>query len=133
MACWYKGGTSCRNKTGGISNWEPVLVYGEAKLDTDYFYSAVQKARMNEYKRVTLIHPCPKPKWFYEQILKYIHPYPKTILDCFLGSGTVAEIASQYNITWLGFEINDAYKVDIDKRIELGRKEFLSPKQRRVI
>jgi DNA modification methylase len=122
IGCWYKGGTMGRNLTGGISNWEPVLFYGELTMDVDYIYESVQKARMNEYKKTNLIHPCPKPTGFYKKILKYIKPKPKSIFDPFLGSGTVAQVSEELGLFYRGFEINEQYILDIEKRIHIGEK-----------
>jgi len=40
----------------------------------------------------------------------------ESIIDCFSGSGSYIKAADLLGIKWLGYEINEKYKVDIDKR-----------------
>jgi modification methylase len=66
------------------------------------------------------VHPTPRPI----EVLKYLLEglQPKSVIDPFLGSGTTAQVAEELGIKWQGLEINEKYKVDIEKRIGLGKE-----------
>lgn len=50
------------------------------------------------------------------KILKRQKPY--SIIDPFMGSGTIAFCCKQLGIKYLGYEIEQIYKIDIDKRLK---------------
>ena len=94
-----------------------ILVYGKLKkeqmfdidvLDYDFGWNNVF-----DYK--DLIHPHPKPRKLYEWIIEHIKP--KTVLDPFVGSGTVAEVCKMKGIKYYCYEKNKIYKKDIEKRL----------------
>ncbi|TFF90329.1 MAG: hypothetical protein EU548_03575 [Promethearchaeota archaeon] len=68
-----------------------------------------------------LIHPSPKPFFQWEYILKKLNPL--SVIDPFLGSGTTAEVCTKLGIKWLGYEINEVYSQDINKRLKNCKKE----------
>ena len=45
---------------------------------------------------------------------------PTSVIDPFLGSGTTAEVCESLGIPWVGFEIMEEYRLDIEKRIARG-------------
>ena len=49
-----------------------------------------------------------------------VDPIPATVLDPFLGSGTTAEVARRLGRDCIGFELNEAYRPLIDKRLAQG-------------
>jgi len=60
-------------------------------------------------------HPYPKLYKVYEYFIKRLNP--KSVIDPFIGSGTTAEVCTKLGIKWLGYEINEVYKHDIDRRL----------------
>ncbi len=75
-------------------------------------------------EKCNYIHPCPKDPKLWKYIIGNIKP--KSVLDPFMGSGTTAEICTKLGIPWLGYEINEVYSQDINKRLKNCKKE---PKQ----
>ena len=71
-----------------------------------------------------MIHPCPRAMKVWEWILKTIKP--ESVIDPFLGSGTTAEVCEKLGIKWLGYEINEIYSQDIEKRL---RNVKVEPRQ----
>jgi DNA modification methylase len=53
-------------------------------------------------------------------------PVPATVLDPFLGSGTVASVAISLGRNWLGFELNPAYVDLCRRRIEKTQPALLA-------
>ena len=111
MLCWYKGGNRGRNMSGGANLWEPLLVYGKGKIDADYIFAPILLKK-------GFIHPCPKPVKLFKTILEWTKP--ARVIDPFMGSGTLAQAAEELRIPWVGFELESAYKVDIEKRIRIA-------------
>jgi len=72
-------------------------------------------------KDIKTIHPCPKPIKLWEWLIKTIKP--KSVIDPFIGSGTTAEVCTKLDIPWLGYEVNEVYSQDIDKRLNNCKKE----------
>jgi len=70
------------------------------------------------------LHSSPKNYKLWFEIVKGIKP--SSTLDPFLGSGTTAEVCEKLGIKWLGFEINEVYSQDINKRLKNIKVE---PKQ----
>ncbi len=70
------------------------------------------------------IHPCPKSLQLFFQIIFEFNP--ESVLDPFLGSGTTSEVCTKLGIPWLGYEINEVYSQDINKRLKNCKRE---PKQ----
>ena len=73
-------------------------------------------------------HTSPKNTALWYRIVKGINPI--SVIDPFLGSGTTAEVCVKLGIPWLGFEINEVYSQDINKRLKNCKKE---PKQKQII
>ena len=63
-------------------------------------------------------HTSPKSIHFWNYYLTKLAPL--SVIDPFLGSGTTAEVCESLKIPWLGYEIMEAYKPDIEKRIKRG-------------
>ena len=111
----------------GKASWQlllhPFLCYGKfgKKRFSRDIYSFPMKFK---YKNV-LIHSCPLNYFIVKKLIKEFRP--NTILDCFLGSGTIAEICEELSIPWLGYEINEVYSQDIEKRLKNVKVE---PKQK---
>jgi hypothetical protein len=121
VICWYKPACCGHNTVGGMCNWEPFLYYGKTRIPIDVIKSKSQ-AYSDQWT-----HSSPKPTYIWSKIIDMIKP--KSILDCFIGSGVTIECAEKMGIPWLGFEIMEAYAPDIEKRIQLGMKAHDSYKR----
>ena len=67
------------------------------------------------------IHPCPKPFELWDRFITELKPV--SVIDPFLGSGTTAEVCEYLGIRWLGFEKEERYAPDIEKRVKNGQKK----------
>ena len=68
-----------------------------------------------------LIHPCPRN---YEIMFLVLSSFnPKSVIDPFMGSGTTAEVCTKLGIKWIGYEINNVYSQDINKRLKNCKKQ----------
>jgi len=98
---------------------ELVICYGKApnKLPWSVIVAHVDSGflQVDEF-----VHSCPRPARLYRHFLKHLKP--TSVLDCFMGSGTTAQVCEELNIPYLGFEIEEKYAPDIEKRIALGQK-----------
>lgn len=113
------------NKSGSsvayLSRLAPFLVYGKLKkrFNTDVFKYISKWGFLRE---MNLKHPCPINEDLWEDII--IQANPTNVLDCFMGSGTTAEVCTKLGIKWLGYELNEVYSQDIDKRLRNCKKEL---------
>lgn len=114
LICWFKGSVGASSFIG-FNDWEPHLVYGKITNKMhDFFYASPTSFK-------DTVHPCPKPyKWAYWLISR---SKPTSVIDPFLGSGTTAEVCTKLGIKWLGYEINEVYSQDINKRLKNCKKE----------
>jgi hypothetical protein len=92
-----------------------------------FMHSMIPGPTLSEHCRAeNIVHPCPRPI----QVVEYFctpregKPPFASILDPFLGSGTLAEVCEAKGIKWLGFEKNPAYIPDIRRRIARGQKKY---------
>jgi len=107
IAIWYKPGSKNVNMMGGISDWEPILIYGKPpnRLGRDVF----ECQSMNLIKSVQTQHPCPKPPPLWLKLIAFATKENETILDPFLGSGTTAVCAKKLGRKCIGIEISEKY------------------------
>lgn len=72
--------------------------------------------------RKSLIHPTQKPVELIERLLMCVTGESATVLDCFVGSGSVPIACINQNLNYIGFEIDKEYyelaKERIEKHIE---------------
>ncbi len=110
--CWYKGAQSTASPIG-FNDWEAILIYGDkVHCDAhDYFYALPEKMG-------TFGHPCPKPVQFCSILIGRLSLVDQTILDPFLGSGTMLVAAKQLNRKAIGIEIEEKYCEIAAKRID---------------
>lgn len=107
--CWYKGAQSARCHIG-FKDWEPIFIWGRCWTIPihDYF-------RAPTLPHGTYGHPCPKhDKWARFLIGK---SEAQTILDPFLGSGTVLRAAKDLGRKAIGIEIEEKYCEIAAKRL----------------
>jgi len=98
----------------------PLVCYGKfnKRIGNDLFKYPSMSGWMSKEK---WIHPCPLNKSFWTDLIFQLKP--TSILDPFLGSGITAEVCTKLGIPWLGYEINEVYSQDIDKRLKGCKKE----------
>ncbi|MEI8378272.1 MAG: site-specific DNA-methyltransferase [bacterium] len=63
-------------------------------------------------------HPTSKPLKAIETILLSISEEKNTVLDLFMGSGTLAVACEKLNRRWIGIEISEEYCKIAKKRID---------------
>lgn len=125
MAIWYIPNSSSRGKHTTFIRWEPILCFGKwghDRLHGDVFKVVTMNGFLN--KGNEWIHPHPKPEKLYRDILSMVDV--KTVLDPFVGSGTVIQICIEKNIEFVGCEMNEKYKPDIMKRMMIGEENSKS-------
>ena len=106
-----------------LRRFETILFYGKfnKRLHEDVFDIYLNNGFL---RKGNFIHPCPKSYELWDSIISQLKP--KSVIDPFLGSGTTAEVCTKLGISWLGYEINEVYSQDINKRLKNCKKE---PKQ----
>lgn len=109
---WYKPNAE------GFRHIEVFLMYGKIK-NIDKIID-VKVVNIIPDPRIT-IHSSPKNFNIYFYYLKKIRP--ESVIDPFLGSGTTAEVCTKLGIKWLGYELNEVYSHDINKRLKNCKKE----------
>ena len=117
--CWYKPGSTRRNKIGGWSIWEPIFLYGNGwKVYNDAIRlpDCVNHSKGNN-------HPCPKPVNLFKWLLT-LHP-GKIVLDPFMGSGTTGVACKELGRKFIGIEIEPKYFEIAKRRIEQTMENLL--------
>lgn len=121
LISWNKGSTGHAAYIG-FNSWEPLLVYGKIKklyLHDSFSVSPIQS--MGDYG-----HPCPKPIKYYSHFFSKI-PKDSKIIEPFLGSGTAAIAAHNYNLDLVGCELDKEYyekALDRLKKHQMQQKLF---------
>jgi len=105
---------------GAVIHYDPLLFYG--KIDRFSYLRDVIQIKAQKYSG--FLHTSPKSFEGWYHIVKILDP--KSVIDPFMGSGTTAEVCTKLGIPWLGYEINEVYSQDINKRLKNCKKE---PKQ----
>ena len=88
----------------GFNNWEPVLLWGKVPRQISDAFTAplIPDPAMDG-------HPCPKPiRWGTELVNRLSDP-AQTVLDPFMGSGTVVIAAKDHGRKAIGIEIEERY------------------------
>jgi DNA modification methylase len=123
IGIWLKRNGINRGSFSLFARWEPVLFFGKFNrcyID-DFFDVITRQGFLREDD--SIIHPHPKPAELIENLLLPMNP--TSVLDIMLGSGTTSFICEKHGIKWLGFELVEDYKHDIEKRIDDGVKAFV--------
>ncbi len=111
LICWYKGSTGHRSAIG-FNDWEPLLIYGRTtKIMHDYL------AVHNNEKMGNYGHPCPKPLTWASHLLAKACPDNGTVIDPFMGSGTVLRAAKDLKMKAIGIDISEKYCEIAAKRL----------------
>jgi len=114
----FKPNSQSGRKKAYLRRVYPIYIYGKCnKLKEDYFNYWAR----NGFLREGYLHPCPLIEDFWEDLITQLKPI--SVIDPFLGSGTTAEVCTKLGIKWLGYEINEVYSQDINKRLLNCKKE----------
>ena len=110
LLCWWKPAAMGRSPCG-FCEWEPIALWGKGS-----------SAGMPDVIRAPIIpckdtgdHPCPKPLfWAMGQLIRF--PSATTILDPFMGSGTIGVACVRTGRRFIGIEIDPGYfKIAVDR------------------
>lgn len=74
--------------------------------------------------RKSLIHPTQKPVRLIERLLLCVSKENDTVLDCFVGSGSVPIACINQNLNYIGFEIDKEYYELAKERIDNHVKQL---------
>jgi len=113
LAIYHKNGYSS-SKISLWNKWSPYLVYGKLnhRLFSNVIEYVIEWGFLSDKK---FIHPSQKGIEIALKILKETET--KSMIDPFCGSGSYIKAADLLGIKWIGYEINEKYKIDIDKRL----------------
>lgn len=85
-------------------------ILNKCDLDKEEHDIFIYNPKISPSERADSKHPTMKPEKLIEKILKLIKtPNKQTILDPFLGSGTIGKIAKKLNFDFIGIELNKEY------------------------
>ena len=118
---WHPSNASSSfGKASWVTLLHPFLCYGKfgkRRLNKDLYSYPLTFSHKNQ-----LIHPCPLNNVIVEDLISQLKP--TSVIDCFMGSGTTAEVCTKLGIKWLGYEINEVYSQDITTRLKNCKKEL---------
>lgn len=106
--CWARPASVQRNGLGGFNNWEPLFIYGAAKVDNDLMIMSHGGSEVDG-------HPCPKPEELMARVINKVGG--DKVLDPFAGSGTTLVAAKNLGKQAIGIEINEQYCEIAAKRL----------------
>ena len=120
---WHFKNGQGSTKISQFNSVHPLLCYGDWK-DKKFRYNCretyIRNGFLNDAKEHKFKHPSPKP--FEDWVLLIKELEPESLIDPFLGSGTLAEVGEFLQVPYVGIEVKKEYKDDIDFRIKRGRK-----------
>ncbi len=129
----YFNNRCAQSKTAILSKIFSYLVYGKLrnKVIVDLKETSIPIGFVGKNINKKWIHPSPKGTVGKDIWLEFIQEIkPLNFIDPFLGSGTTAEVCTKLGIPWLGYEINEVYSQDINKRLKNCKRE---PKQTSIM
>ena len=119
-----------------VGRYKPLLVYthdknlflgrnGTYKLHTNVIVKPRTEIIQKNYQKKLnpYCHPCPLDEYLVYRVLRELKP--KSVIDPFLGSGTILSACKQLHIPCCGFEKNPIYESDIKKRLRQQNLQFL--------
>lgn len=136
---WFGAWVNYQSQGGCViasfRKWEPFITWNleNARKQHKRLKIAVleEKHNVNQFNYGVYKHPCPKPLKLWERFILELKP--KSVIDPFMGSGTTAEVCEKYGIKYIGFEKNEIYLCDIEKRIKNGMREYKHRKKQSKI
>ena len=111
LICWYKGSPGHRAYVG-FNDWEPLLVYGKTKGTQMHDYFQCSPTPFDNG------HPCPKPIYWAEWLIKRTTNEGDIVFDCFAGSGTTCLASKKLNRRYIGIDLSQKY-------CEIARNQLL--------
>jgi site-specific DNA-methyltransferase (adenine-specific) len=120
ICIWHRRAATSRAPSGGFNHWSPILVYGQAKFDIDY-YETLSCKTVNQNMGIN--HPSPKPLELYKWIVHQTTRPGQTILDPFMGSGTTGVACVQTGRNFIGIEIDPKYYAIAERRIRAAQAQ----------
>lgn len=101
--CWYKGAMPTRCFVG-FKDWETVFVWGRCWTNPIHdFFRAPTEAFGTDG------HPCPKHTEWYARLMGKLTSPGMTVLDPFLGSGTMVRAAKNLGRNAIGIEREERF------------------------
>lgn len=111
---YFKNGTG-QSKISQWNCYSPYLFFGDYFRTHKCFHNVWRCTIPNGFlSKETFIHPNRKGIEIPLKLLKDLKP--ESIIDPFAGSGSYLKAADILGIPWIGYEINEVYSHDIDKR-----------------
>jgi DNA modification methylase len=116
LLAWWKPAAMGRSPVG-FCNFEPIAMWGKgSNAGVDVIKAQIIPDRELDG------HPCPKPlEWALGQLKLF--PKYTTILDPFMGSGTVGVACVQTGRNFIGIEIDPGYFEIAKRRIEVTQMQ----------
>lgn len=93
----------------------PILFYGKP-LNRLRSNCLEYPSKSGWLRKGSYLHPVPLNDDFWYDLISQLNP--TSVIDPFLGSGTTAEVCTKLGIPWIGYEINEVYRQDIEKRLK---------------
>jgi DNA modification methylase len=117
---YYKKNGCFGGRVSVFNCFEPFLYFGKSK---QYFlYNVMEEtSTVGFLKKQRISHASPKNRNIWYRIIASLNP--ESVIDPFLGSGTTAEVCTKLGIPWIGYELNEVYSQDINKRLRNCKKE----------
>lgn len=112
IVAWIIPNSASRGFVSKFIKWEPILCYGDFKrnkLMFDVINQHVESGFLVR-KEKKWIHPHPKPRWLYYDILRQLKP--RSVIDPFFGSGVSGEMCMELNIPFISYELKSEYEED---------------------
>lgn len=104
LIAWHKGSPGHVSAIG-FNDWEPLVVYGRtAKLSMHDYLSVTNNEKMGAYG-----HPCPKPLKWARWLLSRACPEGGTVIEPFMGSGTILRAAKDLRLQVIGIDLSEKY------------------------
>ena len=101
LIAWHKGSPGTVGMIG-FNDWEPLMCWGRPQRPMhDHFYA--QPTAFDNG------HPCPKPTEYFAKLIAKSTKDCATIIDPFLGSGTMLRAAKNLGRRAIGIEIEERY------------------------
>jgi site-specific DNA-methyltransferase (adenine-specific) len=113
---WWKPAAMGRCVVG-FNNWEPIALYRKPKKDI----CDVVRATIRPDDSLSG-HPCPKPLGWATRQVEMLTEEDETVLDPFMGSGTVGVACALTRRRFVGIEIDPGYFALAERRIRQARQ-----------
>lgn len=108
-------------KTAKHQSTSPYLCFGDPEWWKKHkFFRSHSNAYITNgfLRKHKYVNPSPKDYSTWAKMIADLNP--SSIVDPFLGSGTLGEVGESLGIPWNGYEIMEEYKIDIKKRVAKG-------------